>query len=64
MKNVSHRDQPDELSTQEAKRFFPEEMQVPGVYDLYMPMFHRVGPKSARSRALMVQLPIPHNSIK
>jgi hypothetical protein len=57
-KNVSYKEQPDELSKQVAKRFFAEVMQVPGVDDLYIPVSHRVGPKSARARALLVQLPI------
>jgi len=42
-KNKSYREQPDELSTEVAKRFFAEEMQVPGVDDLYIPVSHRVG---------------------
>ena len=57
-KNKSYREQPDELSTEVAKRFFAEEMQVPGVDDLYIPVSHRVGRKSTRSRALLVQLPM------
>ncbi|KAK2143696.1 hypothetical protein LSH36_819g01011 [Paralvinella palmiformis] len=33
-------------------------MQVPCVDDLYIPVSHRVGRKPARSRALLIQLPI------
>ncbi|KAK2145495.1 hypothetical protein LSH36_677g00000 [Paralvinella palmiformis] len=33
-------------------------MQVPCVDDLYVPVSHRIGRKSAPSRALLVQLPM------
>ena len=40
-KNVSYREQPDELITQVAKRFFAKVMQVPGMVDWYIPVYPR-----------------------
>ena len=61
--NMPYREQPNEFSTQVAKRYFAVEMQVPCVDDLYVPVSHRIGRNQLHPAPYWSSCLCPHSSV-